>query len=401
MKEQASNKKIALLFVVLYLLVLTIFSESQALTNYGVVIPFIKFNPVYLLLAIITVGCLSLFLHRTIKVDIISLFLFLRILLCIIPLMTNEIPASYLGNFAVACFPFFIYLFFKNSKFDIAKATSILLFFAVIFALQCVLAYIMIKANGYANYSDPFYKNYFVIPIGATNNASAALLPLLIIGDQVIPKARARFLYAALLIGAIFLCKSRTGMILSVVYLLYKLFIAERGKHSTAKKIMIFLMPLVAVLMIFWLINSPFADVTKELLLGYSSEGEGLNALFSGRFSLFGDAIEHIKQHPIFGNGVSYEKLGFMRTHNVFLQMTYENGIVGLLCFVAFLTVCFKRIYKCRNNNNYCYAFYIAAPFILMNAMVEESLLTNFMVMLTLLFLGTMNEKTKETRDNV
>jgi O-antigen ligase len=164
---------------------------------------------------------------------------------------------------------------------------------------------------------------------------------------------------------------------------------------------MIFLMPLIAFLMIFWLINSPFADVVKELLLGYSSEGEGLNALFSGRFSLFGDAIKHIKQHPIFGNGVSYEKLGFTRTHNVFLQMTYENGIVGLLCFVAFLTVCLKRIYKCRNNNNYCYAFYIATPFILMNAMVEESLLTNFMDMLTLLFLGTMNEKTKETRDNV
>ena len=97
----------------------------------------------------------------------------------------------------------------KNSKFDIAKATSILLFFAVIFALQCVLAYIMIKTKGYANYSDPFYKNYFVIPVGATNDASAVLLALLIIGDQVIPKAKARFLYAALLIFAIFLCTIR------------------------------------------------------------------------------------------------------------------------------------------------------------------------------------------------
>lgn len=401
MKEQASNKKTALLFIALYLLVLTLFSESQALTNNGVVIPFIRFSQVYLLLAIIMVGCLSLLLHRTIKVDVITAFLFLRILLCMIPLMTNEIPASYFGNFVVACFPFFIYLFFKNSKFDIAKATSILLFFAVIFALQCVLAYIMIKTKGYANYSDPFYKNYFVIPIGATNDASAVLLALLIIGDQVIPKAKARFLYAALLIVAIFLCKSRTGMILSIVYLIYKLFITERGKHSTAKKIMIFLMPLVAVLMIFWLINSPFADVVKELLLGYSSEGEGLNALFSGRFSLFGDAIEHIKQHPIFGNGVSYEKLGFMRTHNIFLKMTYENGVVGLVGFLVFLVVCFKKIYRCRNSNNCCHAFYIAAPFILMNAMVEESLLTNFMIMFTLLFLGTMNEKTKEIRGNV
>lgn len=401
MKEKESNNKVALVFISLYLFILVFFSESQALTNNGVVIPFIKFNPTYLLLAIIGLGFLYVLFFQNVKIDIILVLLFVRIMLCLIPPLTGDVAASYLGNFISACFPFFVYIFFRNCRIDIKKSTSIFILFGVIIALQCILAYFFIRTNGYANYGDPFYKKYFVIPIGATNDASAALIPLFIVGDQVIPKFKLRFLYAVLMLTAVFLCKSRTGMILCVAYLFYKLFIAERGKHSIIKKIMILCIPAIGILFLPWFINSSLGSSVKELFLGFSEEGQGLNALFSGRLSLFGDVLEHISHHLIFGNGVSYEKLGFMRTHNVFLQMAYENGLVGLMFFIVFLVVCIKTVYKVKDVNNYYHAFYIATPFILINAMVEESMLTNFMIMFVLLFIASMVEMKEEELSNV
>lgn len=396
MNKKAVNNKIPLIFLSLYLLVLVFFSESQALTNNGVVIPFIEFNVSYLFLALIGVFFIYTLLLGSVKVDAICAFLFARIVLCVLPLLTNEVMPSYIGNFVVACFPLFIYVIFRNCHIDISKATLFLMIFGVIIALQCILAYFTITSIGYASYNDPFYKNYFVIPAGATNDISAILVALLILGDQVIQKFKIRLLFDALLLIAIFLCKSRTGMILSAIYLLYVLFIKKRGKYKVIKTVLTLGVGVVGIFILPLLIDSDFGNSVTELLLGYASKGDGLDALFSGRFELFNNVFEFILQHPIIGNGLSYEKLSYLRTHNVFLQMAYENGLVGLTVFTIFLFVCIYTIFKNKNKNIYYHAFFVTTPFVIINAMVEETLLSNFMVVFSLLFIASMNGTKKE-----
>ena len=395
------NIKATLLYMIAYLCVLAAVSESQATVNYGVVIPYINFNPTYLLLAIIGIGFIYTVTMKKIKVDIIMVFLFFRMVMCFIPMFTANVSSSFWGNFVVACFPFFIYFFMKNCKVDVSKATVVFLIFGIVVAIECIWAYFTIVGKGLAGYNDLWYKSYFVVPAGATNDLSAIILPLLIVGDCVIPKKTVRYLYDALLLVGIFLCKSRTGMILAVCYLVYKLFALIRSKSLAIKKIAYMVIPLVLIFTVVTVFFTPVGDKVKELLLGFSSEGGGLDSLTSGRLSLIKESAEYIAKHPIFGNGVDYEQMGYIRTHNVFFQIAYENGILGLIGFVIFLIICVNKILKCRNLNIYYRAFFIAAPFIFINAMVEDSLITDFMILFTLTYLSNMNRDLKESEENV
>lgn len=392
--EKTDRKKLPFyyLYIFAYLLVIVICAESEALTNNGVVIPFVRMNQAYPLLVVTFLGVVYTLLKKYIKVDDITLLLIGRIILCFLPTLFYDMPSSYIGNFAVSCFPLLIYIFFLNCDIDIEKGTCILLWFGLVIAIQCIWAYLEIQQNGFATYNDLFYKNYFVIPIGATNNISAILLPLMIIGDQTIDSRKYRIIYVLFLLFALCLCKSRTGLIMAVLYLIVKLFIKERGKHATLKKVLICFLPLIILVVTINLMGTSIWNSIYSLMLGYSSAEDGINSLLSGRIGVFENVIENIKDHPIFGNGVTYEKLGFVRSHNVFLQILYENGIIGLLGFITFLTISIHSIIKAKSINRFYYAFYIAMPFVLINAIVEETLLGHFMVLFGLLYLADIKK---------
>ena len=147
---------------------------------------------------------------------------------------------------------------------------------------------------------------------------------------------------------------------------------------------------LVAILII---MGTSLWDKIQDFFLGYSESGGDINNLLSGRLDVFENVIEQINKHPILGNGVTYEKLGLIRAHNIFLQILYENGIIGFLGFILFLVVAIRRVKKAKRINKFYYAFFIATPFILINAMIEETLLGHFMVLLGLLFLADIKKQ--------
>ena len=381
------------IYIVAYLLVLAVCAESEALTNNGVVIPFIKMNQALPLLAIIAVGIAVILLVKHMVVDTISALLLGRIVLCALPAMLYDVPLSYVGNFVVACFPLLIYTFFLSCDMELSKTLKVFLVFGLIIAIQCIWAYIVILKNGYAEYSDPYYKNFFVIPVGATNNISAVLLPIVILGDQTIEKKPVKLVYTALLLVALFFCKSRTGLILAILYLIVRLFTKNNGKHSWMRKVAIFLLPIIIFLMIIAFNNTSVADSIVAFFVGNAESGESWEALFSDRIVVYSNVWEKISNHVIFGNGVTYEQLDYIRPHNVILQMWYENGIFGLVGFLMFLYVAIGRMVRAKAKNKYFYAFAVSAPFIFINAMVEDTMISNFMVLYGLFFLANMNKE--------
>ena len=385
MKKTINNTYV---YIFSFLLVLTCVSSSAATSNRGVIIPFIKFDTVYCFLFIIILGIVNVLLHKKIKFDIICVLFLLRIILCLIPVFYIDMPSSFFGNFVESCFPFCIYLFYLNSRGNVKKITDMFLVFAIIISAQCVLAYIIIVVRGCASYSAPYYKDYFVIPIGATNNISADLLPILIIGDQVIDSKKKKCFFNLFVCLAIFLTKSRTGLLLVLLYFFIRFFLKSKQHYNLIKRFILIFLSFLLVALLFMSEDSFFI----KLLMGYA-QGKNitLDRLFSGRFQLIGEFIPFIWRHLFFGNGICYEFVDskLRRTHNVFIQVLYENGIVGGICLCLFI-VLVVLIIRRTSSNKYYYAFGVASVFVVLNSLVEEVFFGYFNQVLCLYYIASM-----------
>lgn len=391
--NERKMSKTAIFVLLGYLFTLLFFSGNGATTNNGVVIPFVRFSATYLLLFVLMVGTLFVVYQWKAEPDAISILLFVRLILCVLPLSYLGDTSNFLGKFIEASFPFFIYTIFSNCDIDVKRLSRIFMAFGVVVALQCLLAFLMIRVKGYANYGDLFYKNYFVIPVGATNNISAVLLPLLILGDKTIQNSLKRIAYVALLFVAIFLCKSRTGLLICVAYYVYRLLQwVLKGKYQ----VFVVCAPIMAVALLVFISGTPLWAKIQSLLLGYSSSGGGLNALTSGRLSLYGRVFVQSMRYPWLGNGLNYRPLRYIGTHNIFLQFLYENGIVGVcfLCVLLFFII--ERIVRANKKNKYDNAFATAMVFVFVNGLVEDVLLSHFMILFVLTYLSSMKNQGKK-----
>ncbi len=390
MKLNIDKKNPSTLFIALYLLIMLVFSGSQAITNHGVVIPFIKINTAYLYLSLLIIStiymCLVKFFEKSLTVDIVLVILFLRIVLNLIPVMVRDLPADYFGNFVTACFPFFIYLFLLNQKIDIHRVRLMLIIFGMLVAAQCVLAYFMITRQGLATYDNLGYKACFVIPIGATNHIAAFLLPLLILGDRTIAKASLRWPYVAFLLFAIFLTKSRTGLLLALAYLFVAVFLPKSVRRFLKiHKIIQISLPFLVVGAVVLALCLGYWEKIQSLLMGFAEKGEGLDGISSGRLTIYRNTFEFIfSNNFVLGHGVSYFLLDYVSPHNIILQILYENGIIGLCGFVALCWIFVKRIYALRHKHAIYEAVFVAFPFIILNAMIEDIILSPFMLLFSL-----------------
>ena len=66
----------------------------------------------------------------------------------------------------------------------------------------------------------------------------------------------------------------------------------------------------------------------------------------SGRGKLYARAIEKIKEHPLVGNAIVVEDSGGDYTHNLFLQVAQDLGIIALIVLVIFLVYILINIWR-------------------------------------------------------
>lgn len=399
MKLNLNKKSQSTLFIGLYLVILLIFSGSQATHDWGVVIPFVKVNTAYLFLLLLTVStlyiCFVKFAEKAISLDIVLLILSLRIVMNFIPVMFHDLPSDYFGNFVTACFPFFIYLFLINQKIDVNRVRLLFIVFGFLVAAQCVWAYSIITKQWMTPYDNLGYKSLFVIPIGATNRIAAFVFPLLILGDRTIKKAPLRWVYVAFLFLAIFLTKSRMGLLLAVLYLLVSVFLPKSvRKPSRYHRIVKIALPFAILIGAFIAFKLGYWEKIQSLLLGFAEKGEGLEGISSGRITIYRDTANFIFSHNFWwGHGVSYYLLDYTSPHNIILQILYENGIVGLFGFVTLCVIFMKRIYPLRSENACYEAVFVAFPFVMANAMIEDIILSPFILLFSLVFMAVARQE--------
>lgn len=250
-------------------------------------------------------------------------------------------------------------------------------------------------------------------------------------------------LYMALLFTG-----SRTTIILSVVYIIYKLYIDKRNNNiklvyslepialatvlyiilDRLRLIGIFILPLI---LIFYILikNLKFKDkiyyilgivAIIGLLLSNSNTINRIknislnNGSLQERFVYYEDSINSIINHPI-GNGINMFQYKLYKDatvfydvkyiHNSLLQVAYDAGIINLLIFISVILIGLIKLFGSRNN----YKIYLILAYltILIHSLLDFDLsFSTFpIILIMLVVLGDIEElkgskKKVGTRDN-
>lgn len=315
-------------------------SVCQILTLlFGISSPFI-----FLGIALVV---LSLIVNHKIYVKsrILVVYFVLLVTLLFSYLLNGKVVLNYLTTFAVFGLICIVLVPYKINHLEVLKAASIIIF------IRC-LTYLF-KQRSVITSLNVWDFDKVQMPIAFEFSAAFVIsLTLLFAIDNV--KKFLLIIIPNLIISFIvvfFDCHTR-GAIVAIGFGILMLIIQHMKKGKVAAVVMISLITLflysniisVLSIIIHLLgqrgINLPVLDKTFELI--------SQNNIGNGRSALFAKAVMAIQQSPIIGHGVGYfEKVSSGQyTHNYFLQILCEFGIVGLIFAIIFLTVIIGLIFK-------------------------------------------------------
>jgi putative inorganic carbon (hco3(-)) transporter len=97
---------------------------------------------------------------------------------------------------------------------------------------------------------------------------------------------------------------------------------------------------LLAIMLVVWQNIVPYA-VTQRVMMTYR-EGGGVDSSAKERLTVWEDALQVINEEPIFGTGFNtyaymHRVMEFTDTHNYYLKVILETGLIGLLIFLWLL----------------------------------------------------------------
>ena len=148
----------------------------------------------------------------------------------------------------------------------------------------------------------------------------------------------------------------------------------------------IFFLSLFWIFFIVYLYNTGKGDIYN--LLVYELTGK---QLYSGREKMWGDFIDAINESPIlgYGLGVDYTAIAEIEysTHNLYLAILLQQGILGIIIFISLLYLIYKKSNNILSANEKSFSFLII-PAVLLQQNFELSLTqNNLSIMLIFWFL--------------
>jgi len=250
---------------------------------------------------------------------------------------------------------------FESFYSKLALVVSLLVLPIILYTLYDIL---LLMINGDYNHDSTYM---FRFSFGHRNQYSqflVLLVPLLFMGFKGGKSKKAFLIVVITLIylTAIFL-KNRTVLIvLFGVYPMLLFFFSIRKKTKKTKGI---------VLISFLVLAGTSFIVLKSVNLDPNSRiGNLLETNFGSgneRIRIWENSLELSKEHPLIGYGAGDWKaeilrtplrftqaekgeVFYQRTHNDFIQLLVEQGVIGLLLFVAFFVFAIVRIVKSVND---------------------------------------------------
>lgn len=269
-----------------------------------------------------------------------SVFLFIRCITCLIPLLYTSETSTFFSHYLVVWVTLFAYV--MGMCCDICKLDLYSKLFAGFVVLLCIQVIWTFKSID-VGYFDLSYKNYMNIPIAPSNVIATYLSPLLwIVVFNLNVRKLIKIMLSLLIIFSLILTKSRGGFVgLFITYIIYYMIKTRKQKM----KIIIMLIVLCVILILLFQI--------PEVILffeGFTAESSSRSAdsLTSGRLSLFSEGLNAFMHNPILGNGITQNAThNVVGAHNLIIQLLLESGVLGLILYV----VPILRVLRCSLRN--------------------------------------------------
>ena len=188
------------------------------------------------------------------------------------------------------------------------------------------------------------------------------------LGNKLIIKKRLRFkewIILALFVFCLILTNKRAHFLFTMLALVFCYYFTAENKNKGKRLLAIALGGTLALLLLYYLINHIDAGVFRKLretLIKYENEED----ISSGRVYLYSLALKYFNQHPIFGIGWEQFRLlpehsNPISTHNIYLELLCETGIIGVTVFLCFFVKAFRTaILNWKNRTDGETGFYAA-----------------------------------------
>lgn len=308
----------------LSLIIFSFFADDNSYLVENIIIPYIhqSFLGIHFTLSVVIIIMLFLIRTKKIIIDCILVFLISRIVCSLIPILYIDILNEPLGRLSVPIIALIAYYIGRQYTGQIDEIVKINVMFMIILSIQTIYTVVNMTVP-----YDYLYAQYIKIPLASSNLIAAYINPCIFLtlasyhGKSII-----KFLLLIISFITIILTTS-TGAILifSFMILIYYIFLNQ----NINKRIKIVSgIILISSLTVF--------------LWNYDSS---LNTLTHGRSDLIFNDLEGFYNNVLFGNGMNYENRG-SGTHNILIDLLYQNGIVGFILYIIPLTVIFTGIYS-------------------------------------------------------
>lgn len=253
--------------------------------------------------------------------------------------------------------------------------------FALIFKKAYVKYLLPFIANGNIILANSQYKIGYNpgLTTHYTTNAIYLSISLLFYVSRFIKNRKLKDLAMVVLSLLCLLLTAKRGHLVFSIAAIVIYIIAFHKKRTIKEYSKMIFIPIIALILIFAI----SIKVPQILNVFKRFEASSITELLNGRQELYNLAITNWKNHIVFGNGWGsamylYHKelykpnaynIDYTQTHNVYLQLLCENGIIGLLfvllIFGTMLVLTFKACKKNRNDYILTFSFIYQTFFIL------------------------------------
>lgn len=280
---------------------------------------------------------------RKFKFPIQSKCMLIFVILCTVTIMISGYTPNYFMRFIAQIFLFLVLLTLRLNFQEKEFIEKLFIIAAVIYAILTIYSCIQNRNIRYIHSSILLFNteidpNFIGIPFVA---ASSIVLDKILIKKKKIINFS---IYFTLIIAIVYTA-SRSNLI-CFIFSNMLIILNFLRKKETSLRIRIFWILLFIVVVIFGIriISIRYSDQWSRMIeFGENSD--------NGRFDLWKQSFLYFFNSPLWGNGLGYMVLEYGKaTHNTYIQLLCETGIIGFLLFMSIILTTLKKI---RNYSIY------------------------------------------------
>ncbi|NLK95225.1 MAG: O-antigen ligase family protein [Clostridiales bacterium] len=296
-----------------------------------------------------------MFINKEIKIDIIVILLFLKLILFTVQLIYNPNSLDSLKTYLAVIEALIFYIIFISVPKEYMNRFAINFVEILLIVISLQTMYITLKLN-FSGIEFWRIKDYISIPIGRSNNIASYIVMIIafVICNEE-NKIKRNLLIIISLIGILF-TTSKSAIVVYAIVLITEFF-SFKNLKSDRKKIFVGILIAIVFYSIVKILMDIFPDFFEQYKLMYdrllSGTESGTEMAFNGRFDIYKVAIEEIKNNFFLGVGLNYPSIVIgTLAHNIILDAFLRAGVFNVILMMAYFGVIAFNLWKFRKVNN-------------------------------------------------